>query len=283
MALSRTSRRTEQTERTYDTETLELRGREVRTDLDDEKVGKVDDVLVDDTGSPRYLDVDLGFLQKHVLLPVGHARTDPQGDAVRVRGMTKEDFESIPEAVEGEVDRQYESRLVGAYDARLTGERLYDRPSYGGWRGTRGRVRPPESIERVDQMSNVEVADDQPDPRGWSVVTADGERVGRVEHLIGDAEAMKVRYLSVDMETDSDRKVLVPTGYVDLDPDDKTVRLNALESSHLRRLPEYRDRLDREYAERLHRELEGFDLGPRWYEHPRYSTLGLYGTGRAWF
>lgn len=258
---------------------FDVRGREVRTDLDDEKVGKVDDVLIDDNGAPRYLDVDLGFLKKHVLLPVGHARTDPDTDVVRVQGMLKEDFEAIPEAVEGEVDRRYETQLAGAYDARLTGDRMYGRPAYSGWSRRGRKVTPPESLERVDQLSEIDVAEDQPDPKGWPVVTADGERIGRVDHLIGDTKAMKVRYLSVDMTGGADRKVLIPTGYVDLDTDDKQVRLNALESENVRRLPEYQGQLDRAYAERLHTELEGFDLGPRWYEHPRYSTLGLFGTG----
>ena len=276
MALSRVSRRESHE---YGDRGFDVRGREVRTDLDDEKVGKVDDVLVDDTGSPRYLDVDLGFLKKHVLLPVGHARTTREDDVVRVRGMMKEDFESIPEAVEGDVDRGYETRLAGAYDARLTGDRVYGRPAYGGWSRGRGRsTSPRESVERVDQLSEIQVAEDQPNPKGWEVVTADGERVGRVDHLIGDTEAMKVRYLSVEMTGGTDRKVLIPTGYVDLNTDAKEVRLNALESGHVRQLPEYGGRMNREYTDRLHGELDRVDLGPRWYEHPRYTTTGLFGT-----
>ncbi|MBW3552863.1 MAG: PRC-barrel domain-containing protein [Gemmatimonadetes bacterium] len=275
MALTRVSGR----ERHDFGEGYDVRGREVRTDVDDEKVGKVDDVLVDDNGSPRYLDVDLGFLKKHVLLPVGHARTSRDEDVVRVRGMVKEDFETIPEAIEGEVDRRYETRLAGAYDARLSGDRAYGRPMYIGWSDRSRTVTPPESVERVDQLQNVDVAEGQPDPRGWVVVTADGERVGRVDHLVGDTDAMKVRYLSVDVAGGSDRKVLIPTGYVDLDTDANEVRLNALESENVRRLPEYQGRFDREYAERLHTELDSFELGPRWYEHPRYSTTGLYGVG----
>ena len=260
-------------------EGYDVRGREVRTDLDDEKVGRVDDVLVDDSGSPRYLDVDLGFLKKHVLLPVGHARTSPDEDVVRVQGMLKDDFEAIPEAIEGDVDRRYETRLATAYDARLTGARAYARPMYSEWSGRGGSVRPPEAVERVDQLDNVDVAEGQPDPRGWEVVTADGERVGRVDHLVGDTDAMKVRYLTVEVAGGSDRKVLIPTGYVSLDSETKEVRLNALESENVRRLPEYPGRFDSASAERLPTELDRFELGPRWYEHPRYSTAGLYGVG----
>lgn len=275
MALSRLSR----ADRSELGEGYDLRGREVRTELDDEKVGKVEDVLVDDTGSPRYLDVDLGFMKKHVLLPVGHARADAERNVVRVRGMVKEDFEAIPEAVEGEVDRRYETRLTGAYDARLTGDRLYGRPAYGGWRSPEQRASTTEPLERVDQLSEIDVAGDEPNPKGWDVVTADGERIGRVDHLIGDTRAMKVRYLTVEMAGGTDRKVLIPTGYVELDTDRREVRLNALESETIRSLPEYQGRADREYTDRLRAELDRTELGPRWYEHPRYSTTGLFGMG----
>jgi hypothetical protein len=43
---------------------LNARGWEVRTRVDDEDVGKVKDVLVEDTGEARYLDVDLGIFQQ---------------------------------------------------------------------------------------------------------------------------------------------------------------------------------------------------------------------------
>ena len=50
---------------------LDVRGWDVRTDLDDEKVGSVDDMLIDDSGRPRYLDVDLGLLRQ--------GKADPKG------------------------------------------------------------------------------------------------------------------------------------------------------------------------------------------------------------
>lgn len=261
----------------------DLRGYEVRTGVDDEKAGKVDDMLVDDSGSPRYLDVDLGFLKKHVLLPVGHAMADPDREVVVLPGLAKDDLERIPDAVEeGAVDREYEQRLAGAYERPLTDDRMYARPEYEpgpGFSPATGAGA--ASLARVDQLEEIEVADYDPDPRGWDVVTAEGEHVGRVEHLIGDTTAMRVRYLSVALDQHEDvaerRKVLVPVGFADLDTDDRKVRLDWMESSRIRSLPGYEGTLDRAYIDRLHTELDR-DTGERWYEHPRYSTRRLYGS-----
>lgn len=264
----------------------DLRGYEVRTGIDDEKAGKVSDILADDTGAPRYLDVDLGFLKKHVLLPVGHATADTEREVVVLPGLAKDDLERIPDAVEeGAVDRDYERRLTGAYDRSLVGERTYARPEYepGSAFGA-GAGAGAESLARVDQLDEIEVADYHPDPRGWDVVTTDGERVGTVDHLIGDTTAMRVRYLSVDLEEHGDvsepRKVLVPVGFANLDTDARTVRLDWMESSRIRSLPAYQGTLDRAYTDRLHEALDrpGDRSGQRWYEHPRYSTRRLFGS-----
>lgn len=278
MPFTRVSRRSDYR---YPTGAFDVRGFDVRTQADGEKVGKVDDVLVSDDGSPRYLEVGLGLLKKHVLLPVGQAFADQETREVRVPGMTKEDFERIPETVEeSALDRDYEARLAGAYSGALVGARAYARPEYRSHGVFEGRAdREAEKLARVDELDEIAVAEGQADPQGWSVLTADGERVGRVDHLIGDTEAMRVRYLTVDLATDTtgERHVLIPTGFVELDADTRTVRLNALESSVVRALPRYEGSIDGGYAERLDAELGRADLGGRWYEHPRYSMRRLYG------
>lgn len=271
-----------QTDYTFPTGTSDLRGYEVRTAVDDEKAGKVSDILLDDTGAPRYLDVDLGFLQKHVLLPVGHALADPDREVVRLPGMKKDDLERIPESVEATaVSRDYERRVTSAYDESLAGERTYARPEYEpGPLAASGEA---ATLARVDQLDEIDVADYHPDPRGWAVRTADGEHVGKVDHLIGDTSAMQVRYLAVTLDQDlvpDRRTVLVPVGFADLDTDDRSVRLDWVESSLIRDLPAYEGTIDRTYTDRLHQAL---DRGPaaRWYEHPRYSTRRLYGSRRT--
>lgn len=284
MPFTRVSSRTDYR---FPTGLSDLTGYEVRTAIDDEKAGKVSDTLVDESGEPRYLDVDLGFLQKHVLVPVGHASADPEGEVIRLPGMTKDDLERIPETVEaGAIDREYERSVTSAYGQSMAGERTYARPEYepgplsGSAAGGAGVAS--TKMARVDQLNEIEVADYDPDPRGWGVVTADGQRVGKVDHLIGDTEAMRVRYLTVALDDDTSagrRKVLVPIGYANLDTEDRSVRLDWVESSLIRDLPAYEGTVDRAYTDRLHQTMDR-GSGERWYEHPRYSTRRLYGSRR---
>jgi len=83
--------------------------------------------------------------------------------------------------------------------------------------------------------ADFEVAKDEPDVLGWTVVDRSGEECGEVDDLIVDTEAMKVRYLQVDPEdadgADDDRELYIPIDSVDLDRDDKRVVLRGSAAS----------------------------------------------------
>src|SRR4051812_3498848 len=61
-----------------------------------------------------------------------------------------------------------------------------------------------------------EVAEGEPDVRGWDVVTADQRKIGEVDDLLADPTAMKVRYLTIELEDDvvstvqAERTIRVP-------------------------------------------------------------------------
>ncbi|MBE9208325.1 DUF2382 domain-containing protein [Nostoc sp. LEGE 06077] len=95
----------------------DIKGLGVYTEGTDEKIGSVNDVLVDDEGHFRYLVVDLGFwiFGKKVLLPVGRSRIDYGRDRVYAVGMTREQAEDLPEFDERQVDYDYEERVRGVY------------------------------------------------------------------------------------------------------------------------------------------------------------------------
>jgi uncharacterized protein (TIGR02271 family) len=103
-----------------------------------------------------------------------------------------------------------------------------------------------DRVVPLNQLDDFEVADGEPDVRGWSVTSADGKRIGRVDQLLVDTEAMKVRYLDVDlregMADGSERHALVPIGYAVLDRDSRTVRATGLQSAELGGLPAYEHR-----------------------------------------
>lgn len=101
-----------------------------------------------------------------------------------------------------------------------------------------------ERIVPLDTLSDFKVADDDPDVRGWDVLSADGRRIGGVDNLLVDTAAMKVRYLDVEidddlLDRDRDRHVLIPVGYARLDRDDKRVTVDQLNSTDVSTLPAY--------------------------------------------
>ncbi|WP_017318302.1 DUF2382 domain-containing protein [Mastigocladopsis repens] len=96
----------------------DVKGMGVYTEGTDEKIGTVNDVLVDEEGRFRYLVVDLGFwiFGKKVLLPVGRSRIDYNVNRVFAIGMTREQAENLPEFNERQVlDYDYEERVRGVY------------------------------------------------------------------------------------------------------------------------------------------------------------------------
>lgn len=83
-----------------------------------DKVGSVDDLLVDDDGRIRYLIINTGLwiFGKKVLLPVGRARVDRNDRRIYVDGLTREQVEQMPAYDENSmVDNSYEDRVRGSY------------------------------------------------------------------------------------------------------------------------------------------------------------------------
>ncbi|MBC1239846.1 DUF2382 domain-containing protein [Nostoc sp. 2RC] len=96
----------------------DIKGLGVYTQGTDEKIGSINDVLVDEDGHIRYLVVDLGFwiFGKKVLLPIGRARIDYNSDRVYTIGLTREQAEDLPEFNERlALDYDYEERVRGVY------------------------------------------------------------------------------------------------------------------------------------------------------------------------
>lgn len=63
-----------------------------------EKVGRVVDALLDQSGNFRYFVVDLSqwFSGKQVLVPLGRTHIDPQAQRVEVRGLTRAQAQQLP-------------------------------------------------------------------------------------------------------------------------------------------------------------------------------------------
>lgn len=107
----------------------------------DDKVGSVDDLLVDDEGRFRYFLINTGawIFGKKVLLPIGQARIDHNAKRVFVDGLSRSQVEALPEFTkESAVDYDHEERVRSSYRPlantrdrdRTVASTPYDRNSY---------------------------------------------------------------------------------------------------------------------------------------------------------
>jgi photosynthetic reaction center H subunit len=144
---------------------------------------------------------------------------------------------------------------------------------------------------RLGEMSDYEVADEDPDIRGWDVLGENGEKIGTVEELIVDTSAMKVRYLDIDLddsiiEGNEERHVLIPIGAAKLDDDDDNVFVQGLDRRVVNRFPAYKDRqpLTRDYENQVRSSLSpGYNTSGtsgNFYEHEHFDEKRFYGSRR---
>jgi photosynthetic reaction center H subunit len=87
---------------------------------------------------------------------------------------------------------------------------------------------------RNSPSSHVDPADI--DPRGMTVVAADGESVGKVSDLWIDLAEPQIYYLEVG-SGDHGQSTLVPFGFADIDKRADVIRVNAIYSKHWANVP----------------------------------------------
>ena len=107
-------------------------------------------------------------------------------------------------------------------------------------------------LARLNDLDEFKVADGFPDPRGWDVKTDDGQKVGKVGDLIVDTQAMRVRYIDVEIDRtvgqmardaatpgDQEAHTLLPIGNVELDDNKDDVRVSGYTLQQIAGLPRY--------------------------------------------
>ena len=221
----------------------DVTGWTVRTAVDDEKVGRVADMLLGRDGTLHYLDVDLGFLKKHVLVPLTHSHAEPESKTVWLEGLRKERLDDAPEyALDPEtLTEGYEGRLAAYYDGEPPARRD-PAPGPAGDPAAEG-LAPPDLRRMADMEDEYRVAGE--DPRRWKVIAGDGESVGRVAELIVEPGDMKARFLDVAVDEKElglepvDRHVLLPTEQVRFDRSSKKVVVSGLLASDFEQYPQY--------------------------------------------
>lgn len=105
-----------------------------------EKIGSVNDLMVDEQGQFRYVVVDTGSWLggKKVLLPIGRARVDSAGNRVYADNLTKAQAEALPEFTEElRIDYDHEEQVRGVYRGdRSTQQRDVTAANTVGYTGT---------------------------------------------------------------------------------------------------------------------------------------------------
>jgi uncharacterized protein (TIGR02271 family) len=85
-----------------------------------------------------------------------------------------------------------------------------------------------EHLRPLSELGTYDIEKGDADPRGWTVVGAEGRQIGEVDDLIVDTQAMKVRYLVVELDDNTsaagDSRVLLDASQVDVDSAQRQVR-----------------------------------------------------------
>jgi hypothetical protein len=161
--------------------------------------------------------------------------------------------------------------------------------------GTTAAVEP--GVFPLKELKDYKVAKGDPDVRGWEVLSNDGRRLGKVDDLLVDTAAMRVRYLDVDLDGDLRHlagegtgpgtkrdNILIPIGSAQLHEKDDRVTVDLLHSL-VSGIPAYdRSTFNREYETNLRRHFDRdyrHDPDRDFYEHDLYDDSRFYGKRRA--
>ena len=209
--------------------TRDLVGWEVM-DRDGAKIGDLADLLYGREGALRFVAVNLGLFRKQVLVPARVLEWTPRG--LVVTPWTSAEVKALPAYDAGEP-------LTAAMLEEM--ERAYPR-FYGDAPDvdTGGAPR----IIPLAEARDFKLARGAPNLRGWTVFAGDNERVGTVTDMLVDPEAMKVRFVSVDLADDlfnlrEDRHVLVPMETVELRERGEDAWIQGASAGQIAALPAY--------------------------------------------
>jgi PRC-barrel domain protein len=154
------------------------------------------------------------------------------------------------------------------------------------------------ALVHTRDLDKFELPKGEPDPRGWDVRSTDENKIGKVEDLLFDTQAGRIRYIEVALAGDIAKSiardyVLIPIGQARLDDDDDDVIID-LSSVDLAAAPRYdRNSFSRDYESSLQswfreRKQRGkvkptestTDRDVGFYASPEYDDRRFFARGR---
>lgn len=87
-------------------------------------------------------------------------------------------------------------------------------------------ARDAERLVRLSELGSWDVAEGEPDIRGWEVRTIGGRELGKIKELLIDPDAGEVVMIDVNL-TGSDRHALVPLRIIEIDRARRLVRMDS--------------------------------------------------------
>lgn len=99
-----------------------------------------------------------------------------------------------------------------------------------------------EGLSNLNDLRDYEVADGEPDPRGWDLFAGDGVKVGRIQDLLVDTGQMRVRAIECRIDEQSlnlphgDSRLFIPIRSVSLDESAERAVVPGLRSDQIQDL-----------------------------------------------
>src|SRR5689334_11228405 len=129
-------------------------------------------------------------------------------------------------------------------------------------------ARDTERLVPLSELGRWDVAEGEPDIRGWEVRTVGGRELGKVKELLVDPDANEVVMIDVDL-SGSDRRAQVPLRIVEIDRARRVVRMDSadLTPAEQQAVAEAPD-TDHSVRDRVQRERTWADTGRVKYASP---------------
>jgi len=151
-----------------------------------------------------------------------------------------------------------------------------------------------EDVNEYSQLiklsgSNYEMAEGEPDVKGWAIRDNLGAKLGKVEELLFNPASQKVRYLIAHLEERvfgvENRKTLIPVGLAELHESDDDVYLPDITIEQLASSPYYQgDPVSYAYESSVRDAFQtrNFDDAEvydeqTFYEHDHYNERNFFG------